>query len=195
MASTLSRQSGATRTSPVLRGNWVVDTFLGEKLPDPSATVPELPDALSREGLTVQQMTERHVRDESCSNCHVRIDPFGFALESFDAIGRFRTRDLIGQPVDTEAKLRDGTRFSGLHGLRSYLLEVRRDDFMAQFCRKLLGFALGRSVELSDRPLVEEMVAELVRKDFRSSAAIEAIVRSAQFRHHRGLEGTREESI
>jgi hypothetical protein len=195
MATVLSKQSGATRTSPVLRGNWIVETLLGEKLPDPPATVPELPDALSREGLTVRQMTERHVSDESCANCHVRIDPFGFALESFDAIGRFRLRDLIDQPIDTHARLRDGTEFKGIEGLRNYLLTERRDDFLEQFCRKLLGFALGRSVDLSDQPLVDEMVQQLVQKDFRFSAAIEAIVRSLQFRHHRGLEAMHEESI
>lgn len=195
MATVLSKQSGATRTSPVLRGNWIVETLLGEKLPDPPATVPELPDALSREGLTVRQMTERHVSDESCANCHVRIDPFGFALESFDAIGRFRLKDLVDQPVDTHARLRDGTEFEGIQGLREYLLGKRRDDFLKQFCRKLLGFAIGRSVELSDQPLVDEMRRHLIEKDFRFSAAVEAILRSQQFRFHRGLEATHEESI
>ena len=195
MATVLSKQSGATRTSPVLRGNWVVETLLGEKLPDPPATVPELPDALSREGLTVREMTEKHVSDESCANCHVRIDPFGFALEAFDAIGRYRLEDLIGKPVNTQAQLRDGREFSGIDGLRTYLLTERRDDFLEQFCRKLLGFAIGRSVELSDQPLVDEMVKQLIEKNFRFSAAVETIVRSKQFLYHRGLEATHEESI
>ena len=195
MASVLSKQSGATRTSPVLRGNWIVETLLGEKLPDPPATVPELPDALSREGLTVRQMTERHVSDESCANCHIRIDPFGFALESFDAIGRFRLEDLVGQTVDSRAELRDGTKFEGLDGLRSYLLKERRHDFLEQFCRKLLGFAIGRSVELSDQPLLDTMVQKLTENDYRFSAAVEAILVSEQFRLHRGLESTHEESI
>ena len=195
MAAVLSTQSGATRTSPVLRGNWVVETLLGEKLPDPPATVPELPDALSREGLTVRQMTERHVSDESCAGCHVRIDPFGFALESFDAIGRFRLKDLIDQPLDTRVQLEDGTEFRGVDGLRSYLLKERRSDFLEQFCRKLLGFAVGRTVELSDQPLIDAMVQELEENSFRFLAAVETIVRSKQFRYHRGLESTREESI
>lgn len=195
MATVLAKQSGATRTSPVLRGNWIVETLLGEKLPNPPATVPELPDALSREGLTVRQMTERHVSEESCSNCHVRIDPFGFALESFDAIGRYRTEDLIGQPVDTLAQLRDGTRFTGIDGLRSYLVNQRRNDFLEQLCRKLLGFALGRTVELSDQPLVDAMVKNLTENDFKFSAAVETILHSKQFRFHRGLESTHEESL
>jgi len=195
MATVLSKQSGATRTSPVPRGNWVVETLLGEKLPDPPNTVPELPDALSREGLTVRQMTEKHVGDESCANCHVRIDPFGFALEAFDAIGRYRLKDLMGKPVNTRAQLRDGSEFSGIGGLRSYLLTERRGDFLEQFCRKLLGFAIGRSVELSDQPLIDELVKQLIEKNFRFSAAVETIMRSKQFLYHRGLEATHEESI
>ena len=195
MGAILAKQSGATRTSPVLRGNWIVETLLGEKLPDPPATVPELPDTLSREGLTVRQMTERHVSDPSCANCHARIDPFGFALESFDAIGRYRELDLIGQPVDTRVQLRNGIQFLGIDGLRSYLLEERRDDLLEQFCRKLLGFALGRTVELSDQPLVDEMVMQLKKNKFRVSAAVETILRSTQFRFHRGLDSTHEESI
>lgn len=195
MAAVLAKNSGATRTSPVLRGFWVVETLLGEELPDPPATVPELPDSLSREGLTVRQMTERHVSDESCSGCHVRIDPYGFALECFDAIGRFRTRDLIDQPVDTQVRLRDGTQFDGVEGLRSYLQESRRQDFLQQFSRKLLGFAIGRAVKLSDQPLIEEIVKKLGESNFRVSAAIEAIVTSRQFRFHRGLEATREDPL
>ena len=157
--------------------------------------MPELPDALSREGLTVRQLTERHVSDASCAGCHVRIDPFGFALESFDAIGRFRVKDLIDQPVDTRVKLADGTEFNGIDGLRSYLLKERRRDFLEQLSRKLLGFAVGRTVELSDQPLVDDMVETLERNGFRFSAAVETILRSKQFRYHRGLESTREESI
>ena len=194
MGAILAKQSGATRTSPVLRGNWVVETLLGEKLPDPPATVAELPDALSREGLTVRQMTERHVADASCAKCHVRIDPFGFALESFDAIGRYRETDLIGQPVDTKVRLKDGTQFDGIDGLRRYLLSRRRDGFLEQFCRKLLGFAMGRTVQLSDQPLVDEMVTQLKESDYRISTAVETIVGSKQFRFHRGLESTYEES-
>ncbi len=194
MATMLSKQSGATRTSPILRGHWVVETLLGERLPDPPANVPELPDAVSRDGLTVRELTEKHVSAAECAGCHSRIDPFGFALEAFDAIGRFRERDFVDKPVDAHVKLSDGTEFAGIKGLRSYLMSNRRNDFLRQFCRKLLGFALGRSVELSDEPLIETMIEELARHDFRFSAAVETIVRSQQFRYHRGLEATRETS-
>ena len=191
MATLLAKQSGATRTSPVLRGNWIVETLLGDNLPDPPPTVPELPDSVSRDGLTVREMTEKHVSVAECASCHVRIDPFGFALESFDAIGRYRTKDMLGEPVDTRAKLRDGTTFRGLEGLRSYLLNHRRADFLRQFCRKLLGYSLGRPVELSDEPLIAEMLENLKKNNFHFSIAVETIVKSKQFRYHRGLEATR----
>ena len=192
MAAMLSSQAGASRTSPILRGNWVVETLLGERLPDPPANVPDLPDAISQEGLTVRQRTEQHVRAAECARCHRRIDPFGFALESFDAIGRYRQKDLVNQPVDARVRLPDGTTFSGLSGLRSYLLNERREDFVRQFCRKLLGYSLGRAVQLSDQPLLEQMQRELRDNDYRIWTALEAILRSRQFRFHRGLEATRE---
>ncbi|MBJ42066.1 MAG: hypothetical protein CMJ80_02010 [Planctomycetaceae bacterium] len=188
MAAVHSMQSGATRTSPVLRGNWIVETLLGERLPDPPATVPELPDAVSREGKTIRELTEQHVSDRACSKCHVRIDPFGFSLESFDAIGRLRRSDLGGHAIDTRAKLRDGTEFEGLDGLRSYLLKTRRDDFLRQLCRKLLGFALGRPVQLSDQLLINDMLEQLSENDYRFSAAVQSIVTSQQFRMARGIQ-------
>jgi hypothetical protein len=118
----------------------------------------------------------------------VRIDPFGYALERFDAIGRRREKDLAGGAIDTRARTMDGARFDGLEGLRNYLLTRRRDAFVHQFCRKLLGYALGRAVQLSDAPLLKEMTAELARRDYRIGAAIETIVRSPQFREIRGRE-------
>ena len=154
-------------------------------------TVPKLSDTVNRKGLTVRQLTEQHVRDEACAKCHIRIDPFGFALESFDAIGRFRTKDLVDQPVDTKVRLQDGTEFEGIAGLRSYLLTERRGDLLRQFSRKLLGYALGRAVALSDEPLIDAIVEDLTEQDYRVSAAIETIVRSQPFRYHRALEATK----
>ena len=192
MASLLSKQSGASRTSPVLRGNWVVETMLGEKLPKPPAQVPDLPDSeTDTNGLTVRQLVEKHRSVAACAVCHDRIDPFGFALESFDAIGRSRTKDLAGRPIDTRVSLKDGTRFNGLDGLRSYLLTKRRDQFVRQFSRKLLGFALGRGVELSDKPLLDRIQKDLKANDYRMSVVVMAIVTSRQFRYHRGLLATK----
>jgi hypothetical protein len=192
-AATLAKQSGASRTSPILRGNWVAEVLLGEKLPRPPKGVPQLPEDESTETLTMRQLTEKHSSDPKCSGCHQRIDPYGFSLEEFDAIGRHRDRDLGGRPIETRAKAMDGAEFAGLDGLRGYLLDERRDAFLRQFCRKLLGYSLGRGVMLSDGPLITEMLAQLNSRDYRVSAALDAIVRSKQFREIRGKEMASEE--
>ncbi|MFN0077438.1 MAG: DUF1592 domain-containing protein [Prosthecobacter sp.] len=173
-AATLSKQAGASRTSPILRGTWLSEVILGDKLPIPPKGVPVLPEEAPA-GLTERQLTERHTRDENCAGCHKRIDPFGYALEGFDAIGRARQ-------ADTKTILPDGTQVDGLTDLRTYLLTTRRDDFLRQFSRKLLGYALGRSVQLSDKPLIETMV----KSDHRIATLIDLIVRSPQFREVRG---------
>ena len=182
---TLAKQSGASRTSPILRGAWISETLLGERLPRPPKGIPVLGDAPPK-GLTERALTERHVSDPSCARCHDRIDPFGFALENYDAIGRFRLKDSADLPVDASAKLLDGTRFSGVDGLRDYLLNQRSEDFLRQFSRKLLGYALGRGVLLSDEPLLDEIQSQLTQNDFRISQIVEGIVLSRQFREIRG---------
>ncbi len=187
LAATLAKQSGASRTSPILRGNWVSEVLLGEKLPRPPKNVPVLPDdEAATSGLTVRQLVEKHTSDPRCASCHVRIDPLGFALEAYDAIGRRRSRDLGDRPIETASRLRDGTTFDGLDGLRQYLVTARRDALIRQFCRKLLGYALGRGVQLSDLPLLEEMERNLKKNDYRFSAALDAVVASRQFREIRG---------
>lgn len=184
-AATLAKQSGASRTSPILRGNWLTEVVLGDKLPRPPKGVPILPDEAPA-GLTERQLIERHSTDAKCAKCHQRMDPFGFALEGFDAIGRARSKDAAGLDIDTQAKLPDGTSFTGLDGLRGYLLASRRDAFLRQFCRKLVGYALGRAVQLSDKPLIDSMIARLKSDDYHVGDAIELIVRSPQFREVRG---------
>ena len=192
-ATTLAKQSGASRTSPILRGNWVSEVLLGEKLPRPPKDVPQLPEDEATETLTVRQLTEKHTTDPRCAGCHARIDAFGFALEKFDAIGRRRDQDLGGRAIDTRAKVLDGSEFDGIEGLRDYLLTKRRDAIVKQFCRKLLGYALGRAVQLSDGPLLTEMSEQLKANDYRVSVAVEAIVRSKQFLEIRGKEAEEEE--
>ena len=185
LSTTLAQQSGATRTSPILRGNWVSAVLLGERLPRPPQNVPQLADAVPQ-GLSERQLFEQHSSEASCAKCHQRIDPFGFALESFDAIGRHRDNDLAGRAIDTKTKLPDGSEIEGLGGLRDYLLENRRDTFLRQFCRKLLGYTIGRETQLSDEPLLAEMMAQLAEKNYQFSAAIDTIVLSDQFRKKRG---------
>ena len=187
LATTLAKQSGASRTSPILRGNWISEVLLGEKLPRPPQDVPQLPpDETATDGLTVRQLVAKHTSEPQCASCHQRIDPFGYALEGFDAIGRLRDKDLAGRPIDTKTRLPDGTQIEGLTGLRDYLLKTRRDAVLGQFCRKLLGYALGREVQLSDQPLLAEMQQRLARNDYRFSVAVEMIVQSRQFLHIRG---------
>lgn len=185
LATTLSTQAGASRTSPILRGNWLYETILGEKLPKPPKDVPQLAETVPT-GLSERQLIAMHSENAACAKCHRRIDPFGFALEEFDAIGRLRTADASGKPLDTKAVLPDGATLDGQESVRTYLLGPRRDQFVGVFCRKLLGYALGRGVQLSDQPLLDEMVARLTAADYKISVAIEAIVTSPQFLSIRG---------
>ncbi|HJT35397.1 MAG TPA: DUF1592 domain-containing protein, partial [Pirellulales bacterium] len=193
-ATTLATQSGASRTSPILRGNWISEVLLGERLPRPPKDVPQLPaDEVGLEGLTVRQLVEKHSSDPKCAVCHQRIDAMGFALETFDAIGRRRDKDLGDRPINTRVRTMDGQEFDGIEGLRQYLLTVRRDAFVRQFCRKLLGYALGREVQLSDEPLLAEMQAALGQNGYHVLSALELIIRSRQFREIRGRDTAYEE--
>ncbi len=174
-AATLAKHSGASRTSAILRGMWLSEVVLGEKTPNPPKGVPTLPEEPPT-GLTERQLIERHSSDPACASCHARIDPYGFALEGFDAIGRLRS-------ADTQTILYDGTQVAGMAELRDYLVQERSQVFVKQFGRKLLGYALGRSVQLSDQPLIDQMVATdqpLV------GDLIEQIVLSPQFQQIRG---------
>ena len=127
-------------------GNWIYETLLGRQLPRPPADVPQLPEGLPQ-GLSARQMIEAHSAMPACAKCHERIDPLGFALENFDAVGRLRK-----QQVDARSVLPDGNKVEGIAGLRDYLMTQRREEVVEQFNRKLLGYALGRSTQLSDQP-------------------------------------------
>jgi len=185
LATTLAKHSGASRTSPILRGNWLCEVVLGDKLPRPPKDVPKLPEDEANETLTVRQLVEKHSSDPRCARCHDRMDAFGFSLEGFDTIGRRRQRDLGGRLVDTRVK-KDGAEFDGLDGLRNYLLTQRREAFLGQFQRKLLGYALGRAVQLSDQPLLEAMLARAQTHPLHLDDLVTAIVSSRQFREIRG---------
>jgi hypothetical protein len=188
LGATLAKQSGASRTSPILRGNWVAEVLLGDRLPPPPKDVPKLPEDETTDTLTVRQLVEKHTTDARCAVCHIHIDGYGFALEGYDAIGRLRSKDLGGRPVETRAKVFDGTTVEGAQGLRDYLLTKKRAAVLGQFDRKLLGYALGRAVILSDRPLLAEMRRRLEAQNYEFNAAVEAIVLSEQFREVRGKE-------
>ena len=134
------------------------------------------------------QLIELHGSDLARAKCHANIDSFGFALEQFDTIGRLRSQDSSGHKIDTAPVLPDGSPVTGLDGLRDYIFNKRSEDFLQTFCRRLLGYALGRSVQLSDEPLIESMIEKLKANDYRFSVAIETIVLSPQFQKIRGAD-------
>jgi hypothetical protein len=186
LAAVLAKQSGASRTSPILRGAWLCETILGRKLPKPPPGIPVLPDEPPA-GLTERQLTELHASLPACASCHRSIDPYGFLLEGFDAIGRHRSEDAAGLPIDARATLPTGpgetTVVEGLSGLRHLLLHDHRTEFVRQFSRKLLGYALARSVQLSDEPLLEALGENA---DAGASRMLKLIVGSPQFQGIRG---------
>ena len=139
------------------------------------------------QGLTARELIEQHSSVAECAKCHARIDPYGFALEQYDAVGRLRE-----QTVDTRTTLLGGKQIAGLDGLREYLVKDRREDILYQFCRKLLGYALGREVQLSDQPLLTDMQQALITNDYRFATAVEAIITSRQFREKRGRDAQAE---
>jgi hypothetical protein len=194
LSSVQAERSGASRTSPILRGIWVVEALLGEKLPKPPANVPKLPEQeTGDDGLTMRQRVENHTKLAECAVCHQRFDHFGFALERYDPIGRLRDKDMGGKAIETKVHLKGGTEFDGIDGLRQYLLSQRKDEFVRNFCKKLLGYSLGRSVTLSDRPLLDAMVAGVKSNDGPISETVLKIVQSEQFRYIRGTEMVGEE--
>lgn len=188
LAATLAKQSGASRTSPILRGNWVAEVLLGDQLPRPPKDVPQLPDDEANLVLTMRELTEKHTSDARCAACHRRIDPYGYALEQFDAIGRRRSQDLGGRAIHTKTRVMDGTQIEGLEGLRQYLMTQGRDKFVRQFCRKLLGYALGRAVQLSDEPLLD-----VLQTTKGVGGVVDLIVQSKQFREIRSRGSVPEE--
>jgi hypothetical protein len=182
MAAFLTRNSPGLRTSPVKRGYWVVSRLLGERIPAPPPSVPELPkDEAALGELTLSQLLARHRQSKNCAVCHDRFDSVGLVFEGYGPIGERRDHDLSGHPVSETAVFRDGSEGSGIDGLRDYLRRRRQDDFIENFCRKLLVYALGRSLLPSDELLVDNMRNRLSADDYRFGSLIEVIVTSPQF--------------
>ena len=187
-ASVLAKNAGASRTSAILRGTWVSEVLLGEPLPKPPKNVPPLPDSVP-ENLSERELIELHVSAPECSGCHKRIDPFGFPFEEFDAIGRYRVKDNEDRPINSATELPDGTKITGAQDLISYLSNEKKSQYLTQFHRKLLGYAIGREVALSDRPLIQSLVGRCESdRDYGIWDAVEAVVLSRQFREIRGEE-------
>jgi hypothetical protein len=184
LGSVLTTTSAPLRTSPVKRGDWVLKRILGTPTPPPPADAGTIPaDDKTFNGLTVRERLAQHKRNATCANCHLRIDPLGFPLEGFDPIGRARTTYSDGKPVDVTGELADKTTIVGTQGLLKYL-QSQNKQVMTTLSKKMIGYALGRTVRGSDRQLVEAMTAAGGDAAFSNLAA--TIVISRQFRNRAG---------
>ncbi|HJZ96259.1 MAG TPA: DUF1592 domain-containing protein [Candidatus Solibacter sp.] len=185
MAAVLAVSSYPQRTSPVLRGKWILETVLGMPPPPPPPNTPDLKeDHGSGAPRTFRQRLEEHRRDAACASCHNAMDPLGFALENYDVLGRWRTEDN-GKPIDNRGELPDGTKIDGPEHLKKILLD-RKTDFLRQLTSKLMGYALGRGLRPADSCTVDQIVSQLEGQEYRSHALIRAIVLSVPFRYQAG---------
>ncbi|MBM3811924.1 MAG: DUF1592 domain-containing protein [Acidimicrobiia bacterium] len=183
MAAVLAVSSYPTRTSPVLRGKWVLESLLGTPPPPPPPNVPELPEAHGETAsLTLRERLTLHRRNPGCATCHNRIDPMGFALENYDVLGRWRTEDA-GKPIDAKGQLPDGETFDGPDELKALLLE-RKQLLMRNLTAKLLAYALGRGLTLEDYCSVDQITAKLEAENYSSHTLIREIVLSIPFRYY-----------
>ncbi len=186
-ASVLTVTSNPTRTSPVKRGKWIMENILGTPPPDPPADVPMLDEQTVLTG-SLRQRMEQHRKDPQCSVCHQTMDPLGFAMENFDAVGRWRTKDGEYE-IDASGVLPDGKSFNGPAELREILLAIGREDFAQCVTEKMLTYALGRGVERSDAQYVGEITQALSEGEYRLSSLILAIIRSDPFQKRSGKRG------
>ncbi len=182
----LTATSAPLRTSPVKRGDWVLRRILGTPVPPPPADAGKLPaDDKDFGNLSLREKLEAHKRNASCANCHVRIDPLGFPLEHYDSTGRWREKYSDGKPIDDSGVLSDKTEIAGIPGLLDYL-KSQEDQVRRTLAIKLVGYALGRTVQPSDQVLIDKLVASGGNATFSQMAA--EIVTSRQFRSHLGRE-------
>lgn len=184
MGAILTKTSRPNRTSPVVRGDYLYQVVLGFSSPPPPPNVPKLPDSAVKPA-SLREALMQHRTDSACAVCHERIDPLGFALESYDPIGRFRPADESDGAIDDTGEMPGGIRVAGFPGLRDYI-QKNESQFTGQFCRKLLGYALGRQTLPSDRQLLARMQESLKVRGGQFSAAVLEVVTSRQFRNRRG---------
>jgi len=176
-----------TRTSPVLRGKYVLENLLDTAPPPAPAGVPELEEEEGHvEGLSLREQMERHREDPGCASCHALLDPIGFGLENYDADGSYRTEDREGRPIDASGELAGGLEFTGAEGLREALLDRHHDDFLRSVASRLLTYALGRGVDWYDKPALDRIVAATRESGDSSHAMLRAILHSVPFQYRRG---------
>jgi hypothetical protein len=187
MASILTINAHTFRSSPTMRGKWILEVILGTPPPPPPANVSQIKDEDTdgKEPKSFRELLSQHAKDASCAACHKRIDPLGFGLENFDAIGRFR-QTHGGEPIDASGTLPGGTKFTGPRELKKIVL-TRRDDFVRHLCEQMYAYALGREVEYHDQAELEAIFTRLEKDDFRFATLIHGIVDSYAFGHRKNL--------
>ena len=181
----MTQNSPGLRTSPVKRGVWLVEKVLGVRIPPPPPVVPELPSDESKMELPVRDALAAHRANPLCSACHAKFDPLGMAFEGYGPVGDARAKDMAGRAVDTKFSFGGNFEGDGVPGLKAYIKADRQDIYVDNISRKLLAFALGRSLQLSDEALIDKMKANLAKDGYRFGALVETIVLSPQFRDRR----------
>jgi hypothetical protein len=186
MPGILAMTSYPNRTSPVNRGVWVLEQVLGEHVPPPPANVPSLEkqDPHKVATLTLRQRTELHRTDPTCASCHKVLDPIGFGLENFDAIGRWRDQDDTGGAIDATGELPGKQQFGTPKELKK-IIAARADDFCRNLAGRLLAYALCRQLEGYDEIVVDQLVAAAAKDDYRLQSLVVAVVTSYPFTHRR----------
>jgi hypothetical protein len=185
MAVFLTQNAPGLRTSPVKRGYWVVRRVLGENIPPPPPSVPELPQDEAKLDLPLREVLAKHRENAACASCHARFDSFGLVFENYGPIGEARTEDLAGRPVDTQAVFPNGSPGNGYESVLAYIREHRQNDFIENLSRKLLAYALGRSLLRSDDLVIDRMRTQLAANGNRFRSLVETVVTSPQFLNKR----------
>lgn len=189
MSAVLAVSSLPHRTSPVIRGKWILETLLGTPPPPPPPGVPELdadPDAVT--SVSLRERLEAHRENPTCASCHASLDPLGFGLENYDVLGRWRNEEN-GKAIDATGSLPDGTQFDGVEELKQVLMK-RKDQFVRQLTTKMLGYALGRGLTAEDRCVVDEIMQKVQQDDYKMQTLVIAIVQSVPFRYKMGTDPT-----
>jgi hypothetical protein len=188
MAVFLTQNSPGLRTSPVKRGNWVVRKVLGETIPPPPPVVPELPADEAKSDLPIREKLAQHRSNPFCAACHSKFDSFGLAFEGYGPIGDARTKDLAGRLIDAMATFPGGSSGVGFQGIQTFVRDNRQNEYTENLSRKLLAYALNRSLQLSDEPFIESLQPKWKASNYRFAALVEAIVTSPQFLNKRNPE-------
>ncbi len=183
MAGVHALTSYPVRTSPVLRGRWLLESLLGDKIPPPPPDVPALDEKAAEQpgGLSLRKQLELHRVKAECAACHDKMDPLGFGLENFDSLGRWR-EELHGEPVEAKGTLPSGEVYEGPDGLKQVLM-ARKERIMRHLARKMTGFAFGRELNKFDNCVIDDAMTALANNDWRATVLIETIAMSYPFRH------------